>query len=372
MSTPVKHAGTLEQDPKFQDVLDQLPQKPSTTVRFFDRGDFFSVHGEDALLIAKDFFKTMGVVKYLGRNDTIPSVTLSIAMFESTVRELLLVRQYRCEIMAKSKSQRLGWKLGRKASPGNLQQFEQYIFRNADVNTSSIIMAVKLGSEGGGGKLVGVAFCDTNANTIGVCEFADNDQFTTFESIMVQLGAKECVCMDGAGAGNADMLKLLQIAERSGMLITPRKRKSFDTKDMIQDMDRLLKLPNGTNAAALPELDLKQAMGATASLVGYLELLDNEENFGNYTMQRFDGSQYMRLDTAATQALNLFPGPMDGGNKSMSIFGVLDQCKTAQGKRLLSQWIKQPLLDKARIEERLNLVEVFFEGSDLRDTVRAH
>ena len=60
---------------------------------------------------------------------------------------------------------------------------------------------------------------------------------------------------------------------------------------MVQDMDRLLKLPNGTNAAALPELDLKQAMGATASLVGYLELLDNEENFGNYTMQRFDGSQ---------------------------------------------------------------------------------
>ena len=79
--------------------------------------------------------------------------------------------------------------------------------------------------------------------------------------------------------------------------------------------------------------------------------------------------QYMRLDTAATQALNLFPGPMDGGNKSMSIFGVLDQCKTAQGKRLLSQWIKQPLLDKARIEERLNLVEVLFEGSDLRNTV---
>ena len=78
----------------------------------------------------------------------------------------------------------------------------------------------------------------------------------------------------------------------------------------------------------------------------------------------------MRLDTAATQALNLFPSPMDGGNKSMSIFGVLDQCKTAQGKRLLSQWVKQPLLDKARIEERLNLVEVFFEGSDLRDTVR--
>ena len=88
-------------------------------------------------------------------------------------------------------------------------------------------------------------------------------------------------------------------------------------------------------------------MSALAGLVSYLSLLSDEGNFGAYRLKQHDLSQYMRLDASAIKALNLMPDPngLGGSSKTMSIFGLLNRCKTAQGTRLLAQWLKQPLIN---------------------------
>jgi DNA mismatch repair protein MSH2 len=65
----------------------------------------------------------------------------------------------------------------------------------------------------------------------------------------------------------------------------------------------------------------------------------------------------MRLDASALRALNLMPSPQDGA-KSMSLFGLLNKCKTAQGSRLLGQWLKQPLLDIQHIR-KMHIILIF-------------
>ena len=71
---------------------------------------------------------------------------------------------------------------------------------------------------------------------------------------MVQLGPRECLLPSGGDPNNPEFSKLRQIVQRGGVLVTDRKKVDFGTKDIVQDLNRLLKTSRNAeqvNAAAL-------------------------------------------------------------------------------------------------------------------------
>ncbi len=68
-------------------------------------------------------------------------------------------------------------------------------------------------------------------------------------------------------------------------------RRLTGCRDVHQDLDRLLQLPEGVSSAALPETSLTHAMAAWAGLAGVLQLLANEDNFHRFSLARFDLNQ---------------------------------------------------------------------------------
>lgn len=101
-----------------------------------------------------------------------------------------------------------------------------------------------------------------------------------------------------------------------------------------------------------------------------LQLTQDETNSSQFTMTEIERTRYLRLDSAALKALNVEPRTdlpsTVAQSATMSILGLLDKCKTAQGRRLLAQWIRQPLRDLALIKERHDVVETLLEDSTLR------
>jgi DNA mismatch repair protein MSH2 len=259
----------------------------------------------------------------------------------------------------------MNWKITKQASPGNLQDIEEEL--GGQFDAAPIILAVKVSAKASEARNVGVCFADASVRELGVSEFLDNDLYSNFESLLIQLGVKECLIQVDKADKDVEMTKLKTIIDSCGIAISERAGGDFGTKDIDQDLARLLK--DDKAAGILPQTDLKLAMGSAAALIKYLGVMHDNSNFGQYQLYQHDLSQFMKLDASALKALNLMPGPRDG-SKTMSLYGLLNHCKTPIGSRLMAQWLKQPLMSKVEIEKRQQLVESFVEDTELRQTMQ--
>ncbi|CAN7988646.1 unnamed protein product, partial [Ixodes hexagonus] len=368
----------VERDSGFLGFLRSLPeatkpltpfnfsfQKPATTFRFFDRNEYYTVHSSDAEYVCREVFRTMSVLKYLGSGDKkIGSVCLSKRNFEALLVELLLVKRYRIEVYQNTSSKGNAWGLTTKASPGNLSQVEDILFGGSThMSEAKGVMAVSI-KFNGKQQTVGIAYGDAVLQRLTVAEFDDDEHFSNLCTVLVHLSPQECLISP------PDVKKFAEvkgIVERSGVLVTECKPADFLSKDVVQDLGRLLipsSLPQG-QAAMLPEVDLKVAMESLAGVIKFLNLTADSENFGCFQVSTFDFSQYVRINSAAIRALGVLPGSEDQ-KAELSLLKVLNRCRTPGGQRLLAQWLKQPLMDVQKIEERLEMVELFVQKGELR------
>eukprot|EP00884_Botryococcus_braunii_P018504 jgi/Botrbrau1/5337/Bobra.0346s0011.1 len=246
-------------DRGFVNWFKALPKDPSV-VRFFDRKDFYSVYGDNALYIATTFYKTSAVVKYIGGPEGvgIPGVAVNRNLYETILRDLLIERaEHTVQLFEGSGSQ---WRKTKEASPGKLAAFDEELFHNSEMAEVPLVMAVTLGTVEGH-RMVGMAFCDMARRHLGACEFADDEHFCSLETLVIQLGAKEIVLpKEGEGSGGTDARRVRDVVSRCAALATERPKSLFLTKYLEQDLARLLRSGNveqhrdvpGTSLAAPP------------------------------------------------------------------------------------------------------------------------
>ncbi|WP_334071279.1 DNA mismatch repair protein MutS [Paenibacillus sp. A14] len=106
-----------------------------------------------------------------------------------------------------------------------------------------------------------------------------------------------------------------------------------------------------------------------ALLVGYLAETQ-KRSLGQLTkVSAYEPEQYMILDPFTRRNLELVETVRERSKKG-SLLWLLDKTETSMGARLLRRWIDKPLLQRSRIEERLEAVDTLYSGFILREDLR--
>jgi len=198
---------------------------------------------------------------------------------------------------------------------------------------------------------------------IELFEFADNDQFSNLDSLIVQLGACSLLIPEDI-QDSADGKKIQLVVDDHSVDVNYCKKSTFKLSAASGVLVKLSGVDTYVTNTAETECPL--GVGCVECLSQYLGLIGIDDELGKYSISFGSLSNHMRLDSAAASAINLLPRS-DDPSPYGSLYGVLNRCKTKMGQRLLERWLRQPLVDEQEINRRLDVVELLKESAIARN-----
>ena len=112
---------------------------------------------------------------------------------------------------------------------------------------------------------------------------------------------------------------------------------------------------------------LPLASQSAGALLAYLQETQKGAISQLTSLHTYAPERYMTLDPQTRRNLELFNAGRFGGGTAL--MDILDRTHTPMGGRLLRRWLGQPLLDRAELEHRLDVVEWFHSSSIRREDV---
>lgn len=114
--------------------------------------------------------------------------------------------------------------------------------------------------------------------------------------------------------------------------------------------------------------NLRISLIAISNLLDYIYSYHKEKLAHINDIEILDISSYLQLDANTRRNLELHTN-IDKKGKENSLFKLIDKADTVMGSRLLNEWLERPLIEKEKIDKRLDLVEFFFLNPDLSNKV---
>ncbi|HQN84526.1 MAG TPA: DNA mismatch repair protein MutS [Tenuifilaceae bacterium] len=111
---------------------------------------------------------------------------------------------------------------------------------------------------------------------------------------------------------------------------------------------------------------LKLGVISAGAILYYLDITQHSQVEHISSISRIDEENYVWVDRFTSRNLELFTSINEGAK---TFIEVIDKTASPMGGRLLKRWVSLPLKNLNAINDRLNMVDYFFNNPDLRSTL---
>jgi len=309
----------------------------------FRLGDFYEMFYEDALTASRELEITLTSRNKDRKGEPIPMCGVPHHSVDGYIARLLK-KGYKLAVCEQVEDPRTAGRLVRREvvrilTPGTV--VEEMLLEPKDHNFLAGLVC--------GEQAAGLALMDLSTSDFLATEFAGQDYWSDLVDELGRFGPAEIVLPDES----ADELRArLQKDWQAEWVSSPVEAWAFN-----HDYARRLLLEH-FEVAGLEGFGLEDrphAVRAAGALVHYLRGSRLEALGKAAGLRFFAASDFLRLDATTIANLELVQS-LEGTRKG-SLLALLDKTRTAMGGRLLKSWLLTPLMDRERLERRLDAVE---------------
>lgn len=333
----------------------RIKEQHKDHILFYRLGDFYEMFYDDAILASKELELTL-TGRDCGQEERAPMCGVPYHSCEGYIARLIK-KGYKVAICEQMEDPRLAKgvvkrEVIRVVTPGTLVETSML-----DEGQNNFIASICPE-----GEQYGLAVADISTGEIHAAQFTDPDD-STLKNELSRFAPNEIV-FHPAFLDKKEMAEFIR--NRLSCCAECLREEQYDFSEAQR---RVLEQFGKSD---LSELSLDQRPLAVQAIGGLLDYLTETQMNGVdrlVSLDLYSESQFMALDLTARCNLELTE-TMRTGEKKGTLLWVLDRTRTAMGKRLIRQYVEQPLLSPAVIGRRLDAVDELYQDTMLRDTVR--
>ena len=326
------------------------------TVLFFRMGDFYEMFFEDAK-IAAPILEVVLTSRDKNKNDAVPLCGIPYHARDNYAAKLLR-KGYKVAICEQVEDPALAKGLVRREvthilTPGTALEIE-----TIDTELNNFVISIYKDS-----RTIAIATIDLSVSDFEVRSF-DADNQDAFLNEFFRKFPREIIIPEDLQDELEQIMK--KFPELSDVLITRYEAFEYNYFECEDVLKNQLKI---NDIEGLGLKGYESAVIAAGVLVKYLKSV-RKSALKNVSALRFVPKEnYLILDSISFRNLEILTNLRTGTAKG-SLFNAIDFTITPMGKRLLKRWLTYPLVEKEKIEERLDGVEEFSQNLVARTEVR--